>query len=51
MYYRIIVCGQIDEQGGGLHAELRGEVYGYQFGCVEAFGDIEGRAVDGDTCY
>lgn len=28
-----------------MHAELRGEVHGYEFGGLEAFGDIERGAV------
>ena len=46
MYYRIDLWGQIDRQRGGMHAELCGEVYGYEFGCPETFGDIKRGTVD-----
>jgi hypothetical protein len=29
-----------------MHAELRGEVYGYKSSCAEASGDVESRAVE-----
>jgi hypothetical protein len=45
MYYRILVCGQIDGQGGDMYAELRGEVYGHESGCAEASGDVARSAV------
>ena len=45
MCHGIVVRGKADEQGGGLYAELCGEVYGYQSGCAEAPGDIESRTV------
>jgi hypothetical protein len=45
MYYRIDLGGQIDGQRRGMHAELCGEVYGYEFGCLEAFGNIKKVAV------
>jgi hypothetical protein len=46
MCYRVVVRRQVDEQGGRLYAELRGKVYGYKFGCAEAFGDAASWAVD-----
>jgi hypothetical protein len=29
-----------------MHAELRGEVYGYKSSCAEASGDVESRAIE-----
>ena len=49
MHYGLIVCGQADDQRGGMHAELCGEVYGYESSGAEASGDIESRAVD--VCF
>ena len=46
VYHRIIICRQIDEQGGNLYAKLCGEVYGYQSSCTKASGDAESWTVD-----
>jgi NAD-dependent SIR2 family protein deacetylase len=46
MCHGVVVRRQVDEQGGRLHAELRGKVYGYKPGCAEAFGDATSWAVD-----
>lgn len=45
MHHRRDIFGEIELERGELRAELRGEVFGCEYGGAEALGDDEGGDV------